>query len=84
MKQKRVRRLIEYEGSVADVEKALSLALLSVQREVEPGDVLPGIGAIAAHPGAPQVTIRLIAETEMTLGQGLIWKERRRAASGNA
>jgi len=82
LRQKKVRRLIEYEGPVADVEEALSRALLSAQREIGPGDVVPGVGPIHSADDAPKVTLRLIAETETTLGQGPIWKERPRTQPG--
>jgi hypothetical protein len=58
----KVRRVIEYEGSEADVRRQLERALLSAQAEIKPGDRVPGVGFINAGLLAPQVTIRLISE----------------------
>lgn len=58
----RIRRVIEYEGSEADVAKVLERALLTAQREIRPGDRVPRVGFIHAGLGAPQVVIRLISE----------------------
>lgn len=58
----KVRRVIEYEGPAADVAMALRRTLLSAQKVVRPGDLVPGIGLIGAGPRAPKVTISLTAE----------------------
>lgn len=61
----RIRRVIEYEGPEADVRRHLARStLLSQQAEIKPGDYVPNIGPIHAGSGAPQITIRLVSETE--------------------
>ncbi len=59
----RATRVITYTGTEADIRRHLKNTLLSAQREVKPGDVVPGLGMIFGSPQAPQVTISLDSET---------------------
>ncbi len=58
----KVTRVIEYEGTPADIERHLKFTLLSAASVVRSGDTVPGIGLVMAIKGAPEVTIRLVSE----------------------
>jgi hypothetical protein len=60
----KVIRVIQYEGPEEDVLRALDRALLTAQAVIRPGDVVPGVGPIAARKGAPQVTVSLLDQRE--------------------
>ena len=77
----KVRRLIEYEGPLPDVDRHLAMTLLSLAKEFRPGEnPTKGGGSMMIHGGkdAPKVTIRLIAEQEYTGGgPRAYWRDRR-------